>query len=90
VDPHEDYGISYEKFVWMCTLSILGGAKMRRKKKSIKPPFPKGVSVRIPVWISNGAFHPLPTEFPYGFLYGFHREHFIVPVGRELVNNNIF
>jgi hypothetical protein len=54
-------------------------AKMRRKKsrlKSIKvgngAPFPKGGSV----WIPYGAF---PTEFPYGFQYEFHKEHFIPP-----------
>jgi hypothetical protein len=46
------------------------GCKNEEKKKSIKPPFPKGVSVRVPVWIPYGAFHPLPTEFPYGFQYG--------------------
>jgi hypothetical protein len=29
----------------MRTLSILGGAKKEEKKKSIKPPSPKGVSI---------------------------------------------
>jgi hypothetical protein len=36
----EDYGISYEKFVWMLTLSI-----KEEKKKSNKPLSPNGVSI---------------------------------------------
>jgi hypothetical protein len=43
----------------MYTLSILVGAKMRRKKSRLNHP------------LGNGL------EFPYGFQYGFHREHFI-------------
>jgi hypothetical protein len=40
------------------------GCKNEEKKKSIKPPFPKGGSGWIPVWIPYGAY---PMEFPYGF-----------------------
>jgi hypothetical protein len=33
--------------------------KREEKKKSIKPPSPKRVSIWIPVWIPYGAFHLL-------------------------------
>jgi hypothetical protein len=86
VDPHRKTMEFHMKNLYECAHFPYLGVQKWGEKKSIKPPFPKGISVRIPAWIPYGAFHALPTEFPYGF----HRVHFIVPVGRGLVNNNIF